>query len=323
MPIFICIHQKIYRFVASKHLIMVNLEWYRTFKAIYQNGTLTKAAQELMISQPNVSIQLASLESYIGKPLFVRLPRKMVPTEDGKRLYTQIVESIDNLERVEAECKRSTLNKAPTIRLGTPAELFNTYLAERIGGLDLSLRVSYGLADELIQQLKDNDIDIALITRKGKGEDSLVYEPLTTETLMVVCSSDTDTTEFDSYIASGNISKIEMWLKTQKWYVYSNDLALLRRFWRENFKKRPIIGIQSVIPDYNAIIKAVANSSALTTASDLIAGKALKEGMVKILWQGNVPATNTIYFAYNKDRLAHKYIEQVKVFVNSCLELKQ
>ena len=36
---------------------MVNLEWYRTFKAIYQNGTLTKAAQELLLSQPNVSVQ--------------------------------------------------------------------------------------------------------------------------------------------------------------------------------------------------------------------------------------------------------------------------
>ena len=59
---------------------MVNLEWYRTFKAIYQQDNLTKAVRYLMISQPNVSVHLAALENYIGGLLFERLPRKMVAT---------------------------------------------------------------------------------------------------------------------------------------------------------------------------------------------------------------------------------------------------
>lgn len=42
---------------------MVNLEWYRTFKAIYKTGTLTGAADALFISQPGVSLHLSSLES--------------------------------------------------------------------------------------------------------------------------------------------------------------------------------------------------------------------------------------------------------------------
>lgn len=55
---------------------MVNLEWYRTFVAIYQCGNLTKAAQDLSISQPNVSVHLASLEQYVGNKLFDRMPGK-------------------------------------------------------------------------------------------------------------------------------------------------------------------------------------------------------------------------------------------------------
>jgi DNA-binding transcriptional LysR family regulator len=54
---------------------MLNFEWYRTFKAIYQAGTLTGAAQELLISQPNVSQHLSALEAYVGKQLFERPPR--------------------------------------------------------------------------------------------------------------------------------------------------------------------------------------------------------------------------------------------------------
>lgn len=47
--------------------IMVNLEWYRTFKGIFENGTLTKTAEALFTSQPGVSLHLNALESYIGK----------------------------------------------------------------------------------------------------------------------------------------------------------------------------------------------------------------------------------------------------------------
>ena len=49
---------------------MVNLEWYRTFKAVYKSGTLTGAAEVLFISQPGVSLHLSSLENYVGYKLF-------------------------------------------------------------------------------------------------------------------------------------------------------------------------------------------------------------------------------------------------------------
>lgn len=295
---------------------MVNLEWYRTFKAIYQFGTLTRASQELMISQPNMSIQLASLEAYIGQPLFVRMPRKMMPTEYGKQLYTQIVESIDNLERVEAEFKRTVLNKAPSIRLGTPAELFNSYLAEHIGEENtLHLTVEYGLAEKLTEKLLSNELDIAIITRQSKSDETLTYEALFAEFFMIVCNSDTDTSEFDSYIKEDNLSEAEKWLKARKWYAYDNNLSLIRRFWRENFKKRPILKLHAVIPDNDAILKAVENSDGLSVSSDLIAGKALERGNIKILWNGTGSATNTLYLAYNKNKIQPQYIAKIKEFI--------
>lgn len=295
---------------------MVNLEWYRTFKAIYQYGTLTRASQELMVSQPNMSIQLASLESYIGQPLFVRLPRKMMPTEYGKLLYTQIVESIDNLERVEAEFKRTVLNKAPSIRFGTPSEIFCDYLAEHIGQQDdLHLTVEYGLADDLTNKLINNDLDIAIITRQNKTEDNLTYEPLFTESFFIVCNTEMDTGEFDGYVQANDLPAAEKWLKSKKWYAYDSDLPLIRRFWRENFKKRPILKLHAVIPDNDAILKAVGNSDGLSVSSDLIAGKALQDGLVKILWKGPVTATNTLYLGYNKSKIQPQYVEKVKAFI--------
>lgn len=302
---------------------MVNLEWYRTFKAIYQYGTLTRAAQELMLSQPNMSIQLASLESYIGKPLFIRMPRKMMPTEYGKLLYTQIVESIDNLERVEAEFKRTVLNKAPSIRLGTPSELFSNYLAEYVGEQEgLHLTVEYGLADTLTKRLTDNNLDIAIITRQGKTEEILTYEALFTESFMIVCNPQADTSLFDEMIHFLDYTGAEKWLKKQKWYAYDSNLPLIRRFWRENFKKRPILKLHAVIPDNNAILKAVGNSDGLAVTSDLIAKKALDNSVVKVLWKGTVNAQNTLYLAYNKNKIQPEYIEKIKSFILENINLR-
>lgn len=299
---------------------MVNLEWYRTFKAIYQYGTLTRAAQELMLSQPNMSIQLASLESYIGRPLFVRMPRKMMPTEYGKQLYTQIVESIDNLERVESEFKRNVLNKMPSVRFGTPSELFNNYLAEHVGTQkDLHLTVEYGLADDLTGKLVNNELDIAIITRQSKIEDNLVYEPLFTESFLIVCNINTDTADFDNYVSSGDLPGAEKWLKSQKWFGYDSNLPLIRRFWRETFKKRPILRLYAVIPDNDAILKAVGNSDGLAVSSDLIAGKALGNNHVKVLWRGLETATNTLYLVYDKSKIQPKYVEEVKRFIQEYI----
>ena len=57
---------------------MVNLEWYRSFIAIYKMGTLTKAAESLYTSQPGISLHLNALESYTGKKLFERTSRRMI-----------------------------------------------------------------------------------------------------------------------------------------------------------------------------------------------------------------------------------------------------
>ncbi|MFV0469653.1 MAG: LysR family transcriptional regulator [Dysgonomonas sp.] len=299
---------------------MVNLEWYRTFKAIYQTGTLTKAAVELMISQPNVSIQLASLESYIGHPLFVRLPRKMMPTEYGKQLYTQIVESIDNLERVEVEFKKSTLSKIPDVKLGTPAEVFSSYMAANMNRTQTHLLVQYGLADDLSNKLINGELDIAVITQKSRPEDFITYEPLITESFLIVCNTATDTTEFDAYIAKNDLPKAEKWLLKQMWCGYNSNLPLIRRFWRENFNKRPLIKLRLAVPDNNAILDTICHGSFFAVSSDIIAGKSLARKEVKVLWRGVNPSTNVLYLAYNKSKIQPALIDEMRTFIKGCLE---
>ena len=86
---------------------MVNLEWYRTFKAVYKHKNYSIAAKELFITQPTVSNQMSMLEAAIGHKLFTRKSKGVVPTEYAKFLNNLIIEALDTLENIEASYSNS------------------------------------------------------------------------------------------------------------------------------------------------------------------------------------------------------------------------
>ena len=290
---------------------MVNLEWYRTFKAIYQNGNLTRAAEELFISQPNVSIQLAALESYIGHKLFERLPRKLVPTSYGELLYSQIVESIENLERVEIEFRRTALKQEENIRIGSPIEYASNILLEKLATNGVNVSLKFGMAKDLVNDVIDKSLDFVIATQRIEKE-GLVYESLVGENFMVVAHATYDTIELEKYILTNDIEQAEKWLLNQKWIAYDAKLSVIRRFWKENFSKRPLIKPHYIIPDINMMMKAVCMNYGICITSDLLAKDYLTNQEMKIIWKGYKTASNQLWLAYNPLQVESIQIERMK-----------
>ena len=291
---------------------MVNFEWYRTFVAIYQCGNLTKASQELSISQPNASVHLASLEQYVGNKLFDRLPRKMIPTNHGKKLYTQIVASVENLSSVERSFRKNSSNNIYTLRLGCPIEFFYTRLAGRIAGLPFHLDVTFGTAKELVQQMIDGELDFVIASKKVIENRQIVYEPILTENFIIVGNYGLEIEELQKYIDVKDNDGIENWLLDQDWYVYSSDLAFIRRFWLKNFNKRPMIAPSNVIPNLNVILKAIEGGGGISVVSDYLAEDFINKGTVKTIWNGNNETSNTLFLAYDKSKVSIDKIEEVR-----------
>src|SRR3990167_5871538 len=100
---------------------MIDLEWLRSFAAIYRLGRVGGAAGARSLTQPAVSQHLAALEAAIGQSLFVRTSRRMVPTERGKELYSRVAQSLDTLERVLRRPDGAAPEK-PIVRIGSPQE---------------------------------------------------------------------------------------------------------------------------------------------------------------------------------------------------------
>lgn len=294
---------------------MVNLEWYRTFKAIYRTGTLTRAAEELLISQPNVSQHLSALEAHVGKQLFERKPRRMVPTDYGKLFYTQIIEAVEKLETVETEFRYVDSSDIPLTCIGAPKEFFYSLLAPRISKAPANLVFEFGHTKKLMQKLDSGKLYFVIATHCTDEKD-IVYEPVVHENFLLVSYYNFDTTTFDNHIANDEMDKAEHWLCQQDWFAYSSDLAIIRRFWLENFKKRPTIKPRFVIPDYNSILKGISCGTGITIASDYLVKDFVEQNLLKEIWKGNKPTSNTIYLAYNKNNVTTGQIKMARELFN-------
>lgn len=290
---------------------MVNLEWYRTFKAIYSTGTLTGAAQTLFISQPGVSLHLSSLESYVGYKLFDRTARKMVPTEKGKVFYNAIIESLIKLEEAEKNFQKSTEKQTPTISVGMCFETFQITLEQYISSLPFNVIIQFGQYPEMLENLEKGILDLIITPQKGTSPD-IIHEAFSSETIVMVGGSEIDDQTFNAILAEGDLDVLEVWLKQQKWYGTTGDMEHLRRFWQLNFNKYPDFRPNYIVPNLNSIVRCLSSGRGLAIIPDFLCKKEVESGLVKQLWKGQTELTNTLYFGTKKKTMYSTETDVIK-----------
>jgi DNA-binding transcriptional LysR family regulator len=79
----------------------INLRQIEAFKAVVENGTVSRAAELLNVSQPAMSKLIAHLEFDTGLKLFDRLKGRLAPTEHGMRLYDEVGRIFAGVRQVE------------------------------------------------------------------------------------------------------------------------------------------------------------------------------------------------------------------------------
>lgn len=275
---------------------MMNLEWLRTFKTIYETGNLSTAAQTLFISQPGASLHLSSLESYTGYKLFERDTRKMVPTERGIILYNYIIHAVNKL--VEAEEQffgKSRINK-PMISVGMSQEAFEHILEPHMATLPFNLILRFGDDTLLLQELKTGALDLILTTQQT-SQAILDYTPFIKERLVLVCGSTSDTYQLDQL---QDHNQVRQWLQTQLWYTTAADMSQLTHFWQTNFDSLPGFKPNYILPNSSTILRCLRNSMGFAVMPDFLCKKEIANKTVKLAWEGTQPVENTLYFAKRK-----------------------
>ncbi|NOU59971.1 LysR family transcriptional regulator [Marinifilum caeruleilacunae] len=298
---------------------MVNLEWYRTFKAIYERGTLTGAAETLLITQPGVSQQLTALETYMGVKLFERKPRKMLPTPHGMQLYNQIEEAIQQLEKTEENFKRKTLINRPTAKVGMSIEMFNHAFAYILDELEMNVEFTFAEYEELQSKLFDKKLDL-IITTLQHNYQHVEYKHFCKEALLLVCSKELDTIPFNRYIYEKKLNEAEKWLSQQNWYSYTHKMETIKSFWNHNFKKKPYFKPRYVIPNLSGMLQAIQLNKGVCLLPLSLCQELLDKNEIKELWQGVQTTYYDKYFAYHTQSKNLTQVEEIiQIIVNQSV----
>lgn len=282
---------------------MINLEWYRTFKCIYECGSLTMASQKLYMSQPGVSKQLSALEADIDKKLFERTPRKLLPTEYGKFLYSQIIGYLEGLETAEKKFRRGSNKNCPSIVVGCSYDFFKQELIDKISKINMYVTFKFGKTDELAEMLESDQIHLLVAEDKYTGYDhdfTLIFE----KKLKLITSSIIEDIPFTE-INDKNSKEVQNWLSSQLWYAYDNDLPFIKDFWKENFNTRPQIMAKYVFQSFKDIVFSLETNNGFTVLPDYLCKNEIKKGTVKQLFSKAKQPSYKAYWSYKKTTNYH------------------
>ena len=159
------------------------------FESVARNLSYTRAAEELHLSQPAVSMQIRQLEENVAMPLFEQLGKKIYLTEAGHELYHYsrvIAEQLAEAESVLGELKglkRGKLKIAVASTANYVAPQLLATFSQRFPTVTVSLDVTNRQA--LLHQLANNEIELAVMGQPPEGLD-LVAESFVENPLVVI-----------------------------------------------------------------------------------------------------------------------------------------
>jgi len=299
---------------------MINLEWFRTFKAIYEAGTLSAAARALFMSQPGVTQHLSSLEAYTGDRLFDRNTRRLNATEKGNFLYSYIIEHLNKLEEAEHIFHKRRKSENATVSAGMSQEIFQYILESHVPDLPFNLITRFGDYPQMLQELNNGSLDLILTAQRG-SQHNLEYIPFCTEKIVLVCGGMTDTKKLEKLLLEDDRNAVKDWLTTQVWYATDAGMEPLKRFWSASFNCFPVFRANYVVPYYGAILRCLSNNRGFAVVPDFLCRREIAENKIKLVWEGIEPIEDTLYFCKRKTTAFSKEIEQLQTILSelACL----
>jgi DNA-binding transcriptional LysR family regulator len=155
---------------------LLDIDQLRTFVAIADTGSFTRAAEIVHKTQSAVSMQMKRLEERVGRAIFERDGRQSKLTEEGERL----LDYARRIVRLNAECIASFNDQELTgrVRLGLPDDYADRYLPEILARFARSnpraeVTVMCEPTPHLMDRVQNGDLDLAIIThvdRRGPSE---------------------------------------------------------------------------------------------------------------------------------------------------------
>lgn len=158
------------------------------------NCNTTKAAEELCMTQPAISLVIKELEQYYGVTLFDRIGRRLKITEAGKRFReysSHIISLFDDMEK-----GMKNWDSFGLIRIGTSITIGSQFLSNYVKAFynrypGTEVKAIIGPSNQLEQKILNNELDLALIEGVSHTP-SFISEEYMEDRLTVICPANSN-----------------------------------------------------------------------------------------------------------------------------------
>ena len=152
----------------------IDIELYKVFYTVAKCGNITKAADNLYISQPAVTMNIKKLEDLLETTLFVRTKRGVILTEEGKVLYEYVTNAMENIKLGENRLTSLKNLDTGTIRIGIGTTLTKYFLVPFLQIFhekypNIQIHIDTGITQDILKKLEEGKLDLAIIAGDNKN----------------------------------------------------------------------------------------------------------------------------------------------------------
>ncbi|MBR4178781.1 MAG: LysR family transcriptional regulator [Bacilli bacterium] len=156
----------------------IDFELYRIFYVVANNKNITKASNELHISQPAISKSIKNLENMLGGQLFTRTKRGVILTDEGEEFYKYIKQGIEYINSAENKFTELINLDTGVIKIGASTTLSKEFLLPYIEYFHekypkIDIQISTNIYTELLQKLRNGLIDLIISFEPDKIDNDL------------------------------------------------------------------------------------------------------------------------------------------------------
>ena len=164
-------------------MVDVDLELYKVFYVVAKNNHMTRASEELHISQPAISQSIKKLEQQLGGTLFIRSNKGMELTSEGKMFYDYVKGALELINKAENEFTSFKDLSKGEIKIGASTTLTKIVLMDAIKEFhkdypNINISISNDLTSNLIIDLQKGKLDFVIFNEGDVKETNIAIEEI-------------------------------------------------------------------------------------------------------------------------------------------------
>ncbi len=290
----------------------------QTFLMVIKEKSFSKASAKLGISQPAVTQQIKFIEDYLDTKIVERKKNGILLTKEGEDLHRIAVRLEKSISSSEKELLK-IINKDFTFVMGSSNAIGNyvlpNYLGEIKKRIDNNVYMNVGLSCEIIEQLEDKKIDVALI-ESPVFKDGIIYREWVPDELVVFSNQ-----PIKKQLQADDLMEFD--------WICRDENSHTRKLTSEVFDEMGVqcnnFNVLGIMGSPTAIKESILHASTegkpvVSVMSRHVIAAELGEGRLFEARLKNYKIERSFYIAYSKERKHDAFVDNV---VNYLLSLNK